>query len=703
MPRSGLLPLTLAALALAMTASAMADQKLVRLTSFPTVALADGRSQISIDVEVRNTGGSLVPDGTRVVLATTLGYFRENIVTTSGGFARAQLTASGTSGIAKITASVLGDSSSPTVLEFEFVADRKLLASAEETVDVYAGESLEYTYDTRLLAASGPGQKVKLRYRDLTIEADDLQYALQTGEIRARNAKVKLGKATGVFPEFYMKLANRKGIGTGLVKVRRPDLILPDGPYGFKFVRERSKERTSLLSDGANGFVLRSESVSDGYEMPPLEERMGILEITTSEVRPGVNPLGARAFAFTDLSDSLSSITAKRATIFPRKLVNFAKAELRVSGQRVLSAPLYQLPLTSTASPIVTEQIVNMNDNQLAVNYPYYLSLEPGSSSLLRFRMGQSYGRSTAVNRGGYLDYELNWNKGDDQVGGLHMTGIARNDWSLGARQFLRIDPRTTVNAQVEVPAGRSLFGSANASRAFRGYQATFSANASQALRGPKLVTRDTSFVVERDPIPVPGVPVNLFLGLTATDNIIENSAQSRHQTTTGLRLRGQTNSIRIDRDSSFTTSLTATRLIGDTTGYPTTLYATTTLSRQFGPAASVLATYDLAVDGFNDALLGRHRLSLQGNYGQGGTNFSFFASRSLDLDRQSLYADGSYRFAPRWRLGYSYTLDQYLGSSFRDYNVFLGFGLGFRELGLVYSQRTGRIGVQLLSVPVGY
>ena len=108
-------------------------------------------------------------------------------------------------------------------------------------------------------------------------------------------------------------------------------------------------------------------------------------------------------------------------------------------------------------------------------------------------------------------------------------------------------------------------------------------------------------------------------------------------------------------------------------------------------------------MDGFNDALLGRHRLSMQGYYNKGGANFSFFLSRSLDIDRQSLYADGSYRFAPRWRLGYSYTLDQYLGTSFRDYNVFLGFGLGFREIGLVYSQRTGRIGFQLLSVPVGY
>ncbi len=703
MPRTGLLFLALAAISGALTASASADQKLIRLTSFPTVALADGRSQISINVEIRDTNGRAVADGTRVVLSTTLGYFRENIVVTSGGFARAQLTAGGIAGIAKITASILGDSASPSVLEFEFVADRKLLATAEETVDIFAGESLEYTYDTRILAASGPGQKVKLRYRDLTIEADDLQYALQPGEIRARNAKVKLGKETGEFREFYIKLSSRKGIGTGIVKTRRWETVVPHGPLGVAFVREKTKEQTYALPDGVRGVRMQTDIVHDGYEVPPLEDRLGVLEISVAGVRPTTNPNGAKTFEFADLSESLSSITAKRATVFPRKLVNFAKAELRISGQRIMSAPLYQLPLTSSQTPIVTEQIVNMNDNQLAVNYPYYLSLEPGSSSLLRFRMGQSYGRSTAVNRGAYLDYEWNWNSGEEQIGGLHLTGLARNDWSLGARQFMRIDSRTTANAQVEVPAGRSIFGSANASRAFDGFQATFSSSLTQTLRGPTFSTRDTSLIVEKDPIPVPGVPVNLFLGLTANDSHIQNDFQSRQQTTGGVRLRAQSNAIRLDGNSNLTTSLTVNRLLGDTQGYDTTVYATTTLGRQFGTGASVLATYDFAMDGFNDALLGRHRLSMQGYYNKGAANFSVFLSRSLDLDRQSLYADGSYRFAPRWRLGYSYTLDQYLGSSYRDYNVFLGFGLGFREVGLVYSQRTGRLGIQLLSVPIGY
>ncbi|MER3496096.1 MAG: hypothetical protein C4320_04405, partial [Armatimonadota bacterium] len=100
---AALAALGLLSVAMPLSASAHADQKLIRLTTFPTVAMADGRSQITVSAEVRSLGGALVPDGTRVVLATTLGVFRENVVVTSGGLARGLLVSSSIPGVAKIT------------------------------------------------------------------------------------------------------------------------------------------------------------------------------------------------------------------------------------------------------------------------------------------------------------------------------------------------------------------------------------------------------------------------------------------------------------------------------------------------------------------------------------------------------------------------------------------------------------------------
>src|SRR6185369_3811759 len=113
-----------------------------------------------------------------------------------------------------------------------------------------------------------------------------------------------------------------------------------------------------------------------------------------------------------------------------------------VGGVKVLKMPLYSVSLTNGAS-LVTDQIIQVNDNQLAVDYPYYLSLKPGETSALRLRTGERYGRGTGVSRGIFLDYELGWNRGDEMVGGLTVSNIARQDWSIGLKQFLRLDSKS--------------------------------------------------------------------------------------------------------------------------------------------------------------------------------------------------------------------------------------------------------------------
>lgn len=80
-----------------------------------------------------------------------------------------------------------------------------------------------------------------------------------------------------------------------------------------------------------------------------------------------------------------------------------------------------------------------------------------------------------------------------------------------------------------------------------------------------------------------------------------------------------------------------------------------------------------------------------------GNASLSLFASKSLDLDRISYWGDAGYRFHRDWRLSASYTLDQYLGDRYRDYALMLGYRIGERELGLAWSARTKRLGVQFL------
>jgi hypothetical protein len=56
-----------------------------------------------------------------------------------------------------------------------------------------------------------------------------------------------------------------------------------------------------------------------------------------------------------------------------------------------------------------------------------------------------------------------------------------------------------------------------------------------------------------------------------------------------------------------------------------------------------------------------------------------------------------SYRMSPLWRLSSIYTVDRFRGSSFNDYSFVIGYNLGIREIGLSWSNRTRRIGFELL------
>src|SRR5262249_1438622 len=148
----------------------------------------------------------------------------------------------------------------------------------------------------------------------------------------------------------------------------------------------------------------------------------------------------------------------------------FQKAELLVDGEKTLKFPLFEYNLNG-GTPIITDQIVNVNDSRVEVNYPHYLSLKPGQTSLLRFRTGETYGRCTFATGGTFMDYELHWNRGDQMDGGVTVSGLARKDYSVRLNQSFRFDGRSNAYAQIETPSFNSVFGSLGYSRQLNGFQ----------------------------------------------------------------------------------------------------------------------------------------------------------------------------------------------------------------------------------------
>jgi hypothetical protein len=671
---------TLSTAALVLGFAAAHAQQGIQLNTFPTVSVADGRSTTTVTAVIRDAGGRTVPDGTRVVFNTTLGSFRENVVTTSNGIARAVLVAGGIPGMATVTATLLSGDAAPTTLEFEFVGDRKLLSTAQEFIEIVTPGAMQYTSDNlqKVISASAPDKGVSIRYRDILVTADDVQIDIPNYVLRARKARLKFGKIDKDFEELYLRLNIRKGIGTTTFTAKRIDGI------GF------TGRNLAFFSEDKDGNKVPAQDV----------ERFGVVEIRGGEMVPSTTALNTPYFEFEDVSSVPSTIRAKKAIVFPRKGIQFQKAEVFVGDARVMKMPLFETNLYGN-SPLVTDQFVNVNDNQLAINYPHYLSLKPGQTSLLRFRTGERYGRGTQANRGMFLDYELNWNRGDEMDGGLTLSGIGRQDWSLNARQFLRIDDRTTAFLHAEMPAGQSLFGSMGLSRQFDGFQVNLNGNMSRSWRGQRYSNQDLTLVAEKDTTKVGRLPLRLFYGLTSIYNT--DSRIGAIQSGTGVYTRLQSLPLPIDKRSNLSASVTARHLSGSNSrGGGMALLGTATMTRRLSSAASVVATYDYTKDNFNDTILGNHRVSLQGYYNAGRTGLRLTGSKSLDVDRISLYGDLDYRVSDTWRLGLGYTLDRYplsstVSNTYLDYTFLVGYRIGWREVGLTWSRQTKRIGFQIL------
>jgi hypothetical protein len=657
------------ALLLALAAfGAWADGGNVQVTTLPSITVADGRSTVTVSAYVRRPSGQPVPDGTTVIFSTTLGRFKDDtVVQTVNGVARAVLQTETVPGTAKITASALSVGAITTT-EIEFLSDRSLLSSANEYVEIVAPGYMMFSMDQKILNAAGPGHGVKLRYREIEIEADDLQLNIPSYEVRAKKARLKFGKVDQEFSELYFRLAARKGNGTATIN--------PTSPYNVTVA----------------GGVLWIE---------PTHPRIGLTTIRSGGVTALSDEFEPAQFRFEDLSESTSLVSSKKAVVFPRKEVQFQKAEVLVGGVKVLKMPLFQVSLNSSSN-VVTDSIFSVNNSQININYPYYLTLKPGQTSLLRFSTGNKYGRTSGVNQGLALDYELAWNRGDEFDGGLTLSSLTSRNWALSAHQYIRFDERSSGTAFFEVPQGKSLYGSVNYNRQFQGFGVNVNTSSSHSLTTNRFDSRQVSFVAERDPVKIGKLPFRYSYGLNASASTTQTSLNGNSQSIMGLHLRTQLIPRKLDSATQLNGYFTVGEQLGHNSINGLAFTGNATLSRQFGRNASGILTYDYTENGFNSGLTGKHQLTFSGNFHQGNFLSTVAANRALDLDKFSLFADLGYQLASLWRLSYSYTLDRYLGNTYVDYNAAIGYRLGYREIGLTFSGRTHRFGIQLLGAGFG-
>jgi len=643
-------------------AVAHADFGSIQISSFPELAVADSRSTVTITAAVRVNSGKPAPNGTRVTFQTTLGHFQETAVTTVDGYARAVLVTSGAAGTAKITASAISLTASATT-EVEFVSSRNELSSANLFVDIETPRILRYSIDDQIVQAAALNHGIKIRFGKITVDADDMQFNVSTQELRAKRAKVTAHGKTYEFRELDLYVSNHRAFGT--TTFTGPSFsVLQVNKYAIPVMRKQT--------------------------------RFGLVQLMPSgDLQPVAQDSGQMRFDFDDISLADSYVTASRATIFPGREIQFQRAQLSVQGTHIMSLALYRYDLTGGPGSL-GEQIVTVNNNKIGVNYPYYLSLNPGTKSLLRFTTGQSYGRSFTGNSASLINYEMSWSRTDGSEGGMNLTGINRPDWSLDIHHSFHFDDGSSLTALASSPLRRSLFGSIGYSKPLKGFQWSINDNANKSLVGPRSSSNALSSVLESDPHKVHKTPLTLYYGLTASDSNTKFHDSSQHVQNVGVRLRGQFDTFQLDKATSLSTNFSVGQQWGTSDGIA--IYGAAGLSRAM-PWGSVNLNYDYSGDNTLSTALsgGRQRMSLETNYQRGRTDLSLLASRSLDANWSSLYGDLSYRVSGLFRFSTGYSVDQYLSDHSLDYNVMFSYRIGVREVGLVWSRSTHRLGFEIL------
>lgn len=685
----------IAVLCLCLTAAFSSAIINIQLDAFPREAVADNRSQITLSLTVRNNDGSIVPNGTRILLSTTLGTFRETIVQTQEGKAQAILIAGNVPGIAKITATEAGLLSNPTVLEVEFVSDKSKLSSSADYVVMRAMNGVEFSAPKQLLTAANSKEQVLFQYGEQVFNAQDAQYNISNRTFRGRKVKSKWFGTVHEFEDLYYDFRKKQGFATEVVET-----------YAISRVTHRA---------GQFG-MFQYNSLDDIYEPLQKLRRLVVVEITRSGIQrsnTAFNPdlfkfenprFGQIAYTNDELATENSNdsiiprIIARQVTIVSQREFQFQEATLYQGDQKAISQRLLRLDFSAGGNPLQNLNFFQVNDSQFNVNYPYYLDLQRESSTGIRFRTGQNFSRGVNVNRGIFLDLERTWNRTRSN-GSVIFTGLGRDDYNIGFRQFNRLDDQTSASFVLDTPQSRTLIGSANVSRAERGFQVTVNSNLIRSLRGPKFNREDYGVIFEKDPIKIGKLPIQFFTGINAFYQSNESDAGKNINQSYGTRYRLQTIPIQTDRNGAvFNAGVTISQLIGNTQSQVATS-ANVNYSKSFGSRFQSTLTYDYIQDGFTEQTLGSHQLSGQFGYQDRRFVLSLFGTQSLGVDRFNLFADASMRIAPQYRLGYLYTLSQFAGDSFFDYNVLIAYrkSVNAAEFGIQYSNQTGRWGLVLL------
>ncbi len=615
----------------------------LHLNANPTALLADGKSICTVSAEVRDRDGGLVPDGTEVRFAATLGVIEET-AQTSAGVARAKLTSSDIPGDCMITATWLeGQAVAQISVSF---GSRSEELDGPQYLEVNADDYLAYSIDYRVLEAIGG---VRIRYRSILMTADQVQVDLQTGRIIARSS----GRDTPI----EIRLKDKTITG---------DLLLCD-------ITTLQGQLISISSGSSQAVDLRKG------ESKPTE---------------GTGDYLPEELDLIDLSGSSLLVKAKSATIFPSDKIQFKSAGVYMNGKRTLWLPFYVLSLTDGQSE--DGQYVGYGTGGITLNLPLYYSLTPSSNGALLVRHGESAGWGWYGQKPGwFLDVRQKYTT-PSSSGQILFSQVTDADWGAHVSHTQQIDSRSQGYLYVDWAAHKDLFGMMNLSRSFDGFSAGLNFYGSHLAEGGD--SRTTELSLQTTSKPLGKLPARFSLS-SRTSYIDGSNVGSSGGTQQSLLGNIYSNPFKFGDAISLRSSLSLGYRWGaaNTSGLST--IATAMLDWRLSTTSRLQLNYRFAdrATTLSNSTFGKQSISGHLRLSDGKKwGATLFAMTGLDYSSANLLADLSYYVDDNWRVGLRSTWNKFGALSYSDTEFALGRRLGNRELMAVWSKSQNKIMLEL-------
>ncbi len=626
---------------------ARSTQYRLQLTAMPPQSPADNKTEVRVRIEVRTESGQLATEEVEIVVSASLGYLSPDHVSrqqslqvrATGGVATV-FASSNTPGIATISAWIRDARNSVTI---RYLAEGEVARPVARVIHI-KGQWTGFSVDHRLLEAR---DQARLQLGDLTIQATDtIDVDLNAFSIRAfslEEAGVVITKGEGKLTgkQLYFDIATRRGVLRG--------------------AGESGLERICFDAYDLQPLATEWEPPSDAFSYDPRETQTWLI------------------------ADSISYFIGEKLVL--------RHGSAWVDQSKILSFPAYWIIGEPGYTGSANNNMFSADtDGGVALDFPFFYSVTDTTTGAVKLQHGTA-SRSVATARGGW---SLAWQReyrslADDYEGTIEVAGLPRSSWGLQWQ-----DQRTLGNGgnsylNFSMPDHHSIFSDASV------YWYTDKGRFN--LRGyyddPRYYDAAYGLVGDwlSNPIALDDRK-SYRLGLTAGPEY--HSATGAMEFGGGLFSELTWGTYDLGRKTTLRPALRNT-FSWDTSGYTADglradLDFTHRLSLNSTIALGYSAEYfsgDSAVDGLEQIL------SLDLSTRRNKWYLYAFGSHNLTFQDTFSYLDLNYYQSQRWRWELAGTLYSFQDSSYNEWELTLARTFGQREVGLTYSEETGRLSLE--------